>query len=64
MGRMFARMVWLGMSCAIFVLALTLLVGQLIIAGGWHWWAWLLLVLVAICALLVRLAWNELINNV
>lgn len=59
MGRMFARMVWLGMSCTIFVLSLTMLVGQLVMAGGWQWWAWIMLAMVGLAACLVKLAWNE-----
>ena len=47
------------MSGSILVLILTMFVGQLVMAGSWQWWAWIMLVLVGLATALVKLAWNE-----
>lgn len=57
--NIFTELVWLVMSCTIFVLVLTMFVGQLVIAGGWQWWAWIMLAMVGLAAGMVKLAWNE-----
>lgn len=55
----FNELVWLIMSCILLALILTMFIGQLILAGGWQWWAWFLLLMVANGIAMVVFAYQE-----